>query len=52
VRNNLLHGGKSGGPENDPKDLNRNEKLIREAQWIIEQALHQMGEVRNHFEAP
>jgi hypothetical protein len=52
VRNNLLHGGKSGGPENDPKDLNRNEKLIREAQWIIEQALHQMGEVRNHFEGP
>jgi len=52
VRNNLVHGGKSGDPENDPNDPNRSEKLIREAQWIIEQALHDMGEVRNHFEGP
>lgn len=50
VRNNLLHGGKSGDPEDDPEDPHRNEKLIKEAQWIIEQALHQMVEVRNHFE--
>jgi hypothetical protein len=52
VRNNLVHGGKSGDPEYDPDDPNRNEKLIREAQWIIEQALHQMDEVKSHFEGP
>lgn len=50
VRNNLLHGGKSGDPEDDPNDPDRNEKLIGEAQWIVEQALHQMDEVRNRFE--
>jgi hypothetical protein len=52
VRNNLVHGGKSGDPEYDPEDRNRNENLSIEAQWIIEWALHQMDEVRNHFEGP
>lgn len=32
VRNNLVHGGKSGDPEHDPDDPHRNEKLIGEAQ--------------------
>ena len=50
VRNNLVHGGKSGDPEYDPDDPCRNEKLIREAQWIIEEALHQMEDVKIHFE--
>lgn len=49
VRNNLLHGGKSGDPEDDPDDQYRNEKLITEAQWIVEQVLHKMEEVRIHF---
>ncbi len=50
VRNNLVHGGKSGDPEDDPDDPHRNENLIREAQWIVEQALHKMETVRIHFE--
>lgn len=49
VRNNLVHGGKSD-PEHDPNDPQRNEKLVREAKWIIEQALLQMTEVRSYFE--
>jgi hypothetical protein len=43
VRNNLVHGGKSN-PEHDPDDPLRNEKLVREAKWIVEQALLQMTE--------
>lgn len=50
VRNNLVHGGKSGDPEYDADDLHRNENLIREAQWIVEQALHELPEVRGYFE--
>ena len=50
VRNNLVHGGKAGDPEYDPDDPGRNEKLIGEAQWIIEEALHQMEDVKIHFE--
>ncbi len=50
VRNNLLHGGKAGDPDYDPDEPDRNEKLIREAQWVIEQALLQMEEVKDHFE--
>jgi hypothetical protein len=50
VRNNLVHGGKSGDPEYDPDDPCRNEKLIRQAQWIIEEALHQIEDVKIHFE--
>ena len=46
VRNNLLHGGKSGDPEGD----GRNRKLIAEAQWVVEQALRAMPEVRAYFE--
>ena len=49
VRNNLVHGGKSD-PEFDPSDRQRNEKLVREAQWIVEQALHQLTEVKSYFE--
>ncbi len=50
VRNNLVHGGKAGDPEYDPDDPSRNERLIREAQWIIEKALHKMEDVKIHFE--
>lgn len=50
VRNNLLHGGKSGDPDATFKHPNRNAKLIAEAQWIIEQALLRMNSVRASFE--
>ena len=50
VRNNLLHGGKAGDPDYDTNEPDRNEKLIREAQWVIEQALLQMEDVKDHFE--
>jgi hypothetical protein len=50
VRNNLVHGGKSGDPEYDPDDPHRNEKLIREAQWVVEQALYELHDVRAYFE--
>jgi hypothetical protein len=50
VRNNLVHGGKSGDPEYDADDPRRNENLIREAQWIVEQALHELPDVRGYFE--
>lgn len=50
VRNNLLHGGKSGDPEFDPSDLSRSQTLISEAQWVVEQALFQMAGVRSYFE--
>jgi hypothetical protein len=50
VRNNLLHGGKSGDPEAGSGNTKRSETLMNEAQWIIEQALCQMDEVRVHFE--
>ena len=50
VRNNLVHGGKSGDPDYDPDDPHRNEKLIREAQWVVEQALYELHDVRGYFE--
>jgi hypothetical protein len=50
VRNNLVHGGKSGDPENDPDNPGRSEILIREAQWIIEQAILYLDNVRSYFE--
>jgi hypothetical protein len=50
VRNNLVHGGKSGDPEFDADDPQRNDKLIGEARWIIEQALCQMPTVKSSFE--
>jgi hypothetical protein len=46
VRNNFLHGGKSGDPEGDE----RNRKLVAEAQWIVEQALGVLPNVRAYFE--
>jgi hypothetical protein len=46
VRNNLLHGGKSGDPEGDE----RNRTLIAEAQWIVEEALRTLPDVRAYFE--
>ena len=50
VRNNLLHGGKSGDPDSKSADPARNETLIAEAQWVVEQALWRMDDVRMHFE--
>jgi hypothetical protein len=50
VRNNLFHGGKSGEPDADPSDPRRNEKLIAEAQWVLEFALQRCDKVRNEFE--
>jgi hypothetical protein len=50
VRNNLVHGGKSGDPETVHGDPQRSEKLIAEAQWIVEQALCEMPDVRARFE--
>jgi hypothetical protein len=42
----LLHGGKSGDPEGDE----RNRTLIAEAQWIVEEALRELPDVRAYFE--
>lgn len=50
VRNNLFHGGKSGEPDADSSDPRRNEKLIAEAQWVIELALQRSDTVRFAFE--
>jgi len=50
VRNNLLHGGKSGDPESDSGNPTRSITLISEAQWVVEQALQRLGQVRVHFE--
>jgi hypothetical protein len=51
VRNNLLHGGKSRDRDDD-NDPARNERLVREAQWIIEEALRKLEDVRIDFEGP
>ena len=45
VRNNLLHGGKSGDP-----DGRRNGKLIAGAKWVVEEVLRRVEKVRNAFE--
>jgi hypothetical protein len=50
VRNNLFHGGKSGEPDADSSDPRRNEKLIAEAQWVLELALQHSDAVRYAFE--
>lgn len=50
VRNNLVHGGKSGDPDQDAEDPNRNRNLIAEAQWVLEQALERNDRVRLAFE--
>lgn len=50
VRNNLLHGGKSGDTESGLSPASRKKALVSEAQWAVEQALHQMGKVKNYFE--
>ena len=50
VRNNLFHGGKSGDPDADPDDPKRNEKLIAQAQWVLEEALRHDNYVRYAFE--
>jgi hypothetical protein len=50
VRNNLLHGGKSGIADFDPADPDRHVNLVGEAQWFVEQALHEMPEVKARFE--
>ena len=47
VWNNLVHGGKSGDPE---PNRERKKKLIAESQWILEQALLRVENVRNSFE--
>ena len=46
MRNNLFHGGKSG----DPEGKERNELLISEAHWVIEQTLLAHDHVRYSFE--
>jgi hypothetical protein len=50
VRNNLVHGGKSGGPDADPNDPGRKKRLIQETQWIVEQAIYALPDVRKYFE--
>jgi hypothetical protein len=45
VRNNVVHGGKSGHPDGE-----RNMSLVREAQWIVEQALTVDQYLRYEFE--
>jgi hypothetical protein len=45
VRNNVVHGGKSGHPDGE-----RNMTLVREAQWILEEALQVNERVRKAFE--
>lgn len=50
VRNNLFHGGKSGDPDADTDDPKRNEKLIAEARWVLEEAIRHHEFVRNAFE--
>jgi hypothetical protein len=50
IRNNLVHGGKSGDPEHDPDNPHRSENLIREAQTVVEHVLLQLSDVRAHFE--
>ena len=50
VRNNLVHGGKAGDPESDPATPDRNLKLIREAQWVVEAALLALPQVQASFE--
>jgi hypothetical protein len=46
VRNNLFHGGKSGDPEGDRRNL----KLIKESRWVLEQALFAHDGVRCAFQ--
>jgi hypothetical protein len=48
VRNNLFHGGKYGDP--DYSNRVRNERLVAEAQWVLEKALKRDDEVRWAFE--
>ena len=50
VRNNLVHGGKSGHPDNSQDDPDRNEKLISEAQWVLEHAICAKPDVKFDFE--
>jgi hypothetical protein len=50
VRNNLVHGGKSGDPDRDPENHNRGRDLIAQAQWVLEQALDKNDRVRWDFE--
>ncbi len=50
VRNNLFHGGKSGDPEYDADNPSRSTTLIREAQWVVEQAILRIDDVKVHFE--
>lgn len=50
VRNNLVHGGKSGDPERDGNDPNRSRNLIAEAQWVLEQALENDDGLKAAFE--
>jgi hypothetical protein len=50
VRNNLFHGGKSGEPDADSSDPRRNEKLIAEAQLVLELALQHSDAIRYAFE--
>ena len=50
IRNNQFHGGKSGHPDDAPEDRQRREKLIAEAQWVIELILRRMPIIRASFE--
>lgn len=50
VRNNLFHGGKSGDPEYDAGNPSRSRTLISEAQWVVEQSILRMDNVKVHFE--
>ena len=45
VRNNLLHGGKSGDPDHD-----RNETLIQEALFVLDTALQEHPDIRYPFQ--
>lgn len=50
VRNNQFHGGKSGHPDDDLNDIARREKLVSEAQWIVERILCEMPSMKASFE--
>lgn len=50
VRNNLVHGGKAGYPDEDPAHNERGRVLISEARWVLLEALERNADVRLSFE--
>lgn len=50
TRNNLVHGGKAGHPDEEPAHRERGAVLIAEARWVLLEALERHDEVRFSFE--